>query len=262
MSRNPYTPEYSSFSDDSDVPSIETLPPLFSAANFSAAPATPSPTSYTVEAPSSGPVRSSPIIGTQAERKAHRIRKGVRKRTQTLQARREQREADVKSQREAGIEAALDVLWSKNIKFGDLIKHIFNPANGQGNIHWHDFFATRGEASQILTWWTSSDYSISAREEILEWAIDFVAKAVSKEVQKITKSKRFQTAGKTIDQNFVTSFNLSDIYEELESTMAPVGMRILKSFATSQNAEKHTAKRKERTKMVRCQWNFVRILAS
>jgi hypothetical protein len=252
MSRHPYTPEWKSSSDDSDASSVVTLQLLPTQPDFSA-PSTPGPTSYAFEPPSSGPVRSSPIVGTQAERRAHRIRKGARKRTQTRQAGRALREAEAKSQREAGIQAALDILQSKNIKFGDLMKFVFDPANGQGNIHWHEFFSTRGEASQILTWWASSDYSISAREEVSEWAIDFVAKSVSKEVRKITKSKRFQTAGKTIDQNFITSFNLSEIHDELESSMAPVSMRILKSFATSQNAEKHTEKRKERTKMVCCE---------
>jgi hypothetical protein len=229
MSRVPYTPEYSSSSDDSDTSSVKPLQLLQTPADFSGAefpvPATPGPTSYAFEAPSSGPVLSSPIVGTQAERRAHRIRKGARKRTKTLQAGRALREAEVESRRELGFEAALDILRSKNIKFGDLMKFVFNPANGQGNIHWHEFFATRGDASQILTWWTSSDYSIFAREEVSEWAIDFVTKSVSKEVRKITKSKRFQTAGKTIDQNFVTSFSLSDIHDELETTMAPVGMR-------------------------------------
>ena len=208
--------------------------------------------SYILEAPSSGPVCSSPIVGTQAKCKAHHICKAARKGTQKLQAERELREAETKNQHEDGMEAALDILRLKDIKFGDLMKYIFNPANGQGNTHWHEFFVTQGEALQILTWWTSSDYSFSAREEVSEWALDFVAKSVSKEVQRIMKSKRFQTAGMTIDQNFVTSFNLLDIHNELENTTAPVGMHILKSFATSQNAEKHTANRKERTKMVCC----------
>ena len=211
------------------------------------APATPGQMSYILEAPSSGPVRSSPIVGTQAECKAHFICKAGRKRTQKLQAERELREAETKNQHEDGMEAALDILRLKDIKFGDLMKYIFNPENGQGNTHWHKFFVTQGEASQILTWWTSSDYSFSAREEVSEWAF---AKSVSKEVQRITK--RFQTAGMTTDQNFVTSFNLLDIHDELGNTTAPVGMRILKSFATSQNTEKHTANRKERTKMLHC----------
>lgn len=255
MSRVPYTPEYWSSGDDSNASSFENFPLLPLAlrltpqADFSG-PVTPAPSSHTFEAPSSGPVRSSPIVGTQAERRAHRVRKGAKKRTQTLQARREQREAELKGRRGAEIEAALDVLQSKNIKFGDLMKYVFDPANQKGNIHWHEFFATRGEASQILTWWASSNYSISAREEVSEWAVDFVSRSVSKEVRKITKSKRFQTAEKTIDQNFIASFNLSDIHDELESSLAPIGMRILKSFATSKDAEKHTAKRKERTKMV------------
>ena len=143
MSRVPYTPEYSSSSDKSDTSFIGTLQLLPTQPDFSA-PATPANgtgTSYTFEAPSSRPVRSSPIVSTQAERKAHRMRKGARKRAQTLQAgserRRELREAEEKSQREAGIEAALDILRSKKIKFGDLMKHVFDPANGQGNIHWH-----------------------------------------------------------------------------------------------------------------------------
>jgi hypothetical protein len=170
MSRHPYTPEWISSSDDSDASSIETLRLLPTQPDFSA-PSTPGPTSYAFEAPSSGPVHSSPIVGTQVEHRAHHIRKGARKRTQTLQAGRALREAEAKSQHEAGIQAVLDILRSKNIKFGDLMKFIFDPASGQGNIHWHKFFATRGEASQILTWWALSDYSISAREEVSEWAI-------------------------------------------------------------------------------------------
>ena len=141
------------------------------------------------------------------------------------------------------------------------MKYIFDPAKQQGNIHWHEFFAIRGEASQILTWWASSNYSISAREEVSEWAVDYVAKSVSKEVRKITKSKRFQTAGKTIDQDFVSTFDLSDIHNELQSTTAPVAMRVLKSFATSRNAETHTEKRRERMKVV-CSSSFMKFCAN
>ena len=84
MSRAPYTPEYPS-SSDSDASSIETLQLRPTRADLSgpgfSPPATPGPgpSSYTFEAPSSGPVRSSPIVGTQAEHKAHRIHKGARK---------------------------------------------------------------------------------------------------------------------------------------------------------------------------------------
>ena len=141
-------------------------------------------------------------------------------------------------------------LNKKGLRFGEFLKFIFDPENPQGNIRWHQFFAYSGEATEILNWWISSKNSETARNEVKEWAVKYVGCLVRDEAKTITKSKILQTRDKVIDHQFVQAFSFSTLNKKLKVS-APVGMHILERLTTSHHAqEKHTERRRERTKMV------------
>ena len=154
------------------------------------------------------------------------------------------------SELEEDVEEVLNLLEEKGLHFGQFLKFIFDPRNSKGNVRWHQFFAYTGEATEILDWWVSSKNSDSARNEVKEWAVNYVSDLVGVEAKKVTKSKLLHTRKKVVDQQFVQAFNFSELNTELKES-APVGMRIIEKFGTSYRAEeKHSEKRKERTKMV------------
>lgn len=197
-----------------------------------------------------GPVQSSPVVGTREERQAIRRRKASNKQKKTVAKRQEEaKELEVR-QLEEDFEDVLNLLNQKGRRFGQLLKYVFDPSNAKGNVRWHEFFAFDGEATNILDWWVSSKNSETARNEVKEWAVQYVSRVVGDEARKVTKSKVLQTREKVIDQDFVRSFRFSALNTTLKE-LAPVGMRVLDKFSTSRHAqEKHTERRKERTKMV------------
>ena len=205
-------------------------------------PATPNQPEET----SPGPFLSSIIRGTRQERGAHRRRKGYKKQRETLA---QQRQEAVK-QRNINLDAVLDCLHSKGLRFLDLMEYVFDYSNGRGDIRWHDFFVQEGVATRILNLWASSRNAQGAREEVEGWAIEYIARTVTCEARSVTKSKKIQTLGKKIDQKIITSFRLSDMHDLLQDEMAPVAMTIFKAFSTSRHAHKHTEQRKEKTSLV------------
>lgn len=199
---------------------------------------------------SDGPVMSSPVKGTREERKQKLKEKASKKRTATIRKKQEELSRITANKFEQDVEDALNFLAQRKIHFGEFLKFIFDPSKGQGKVRWHEFFARRGDASQILDWWSSSANSQTGKEEVESWAVGHVAKMVAKEARVVTDSKILQTKDKSIDQEFVTSFSFTSMHKALEN-LAPIGMRMIRSFSTSQRAEKtHKERRKERTKTV------------
>lgn len=199
---------------------------------------------------SNGPVMSSPVKGTLAEQKEHLRRKATKKRKATIQRQQELASQLAANQLETNIQDVLDLLRERGVRFGEFLKFVFDPSKGQGNIRWQEFFARRGEASQILDWWTSSANSQSGRDEVESWATDYIAKQVAREAKEVTASKILQTKEKIIDQEFVMSFSFNSMHEKLNQ-FAPISMCIIKALSTSPNAERgHKDRRKERTKTV------------
>lgn len=156
---------------------------------------------------SSGPVESSPIIGTHEEKKAIRRRKGQRKRAPKMEeiyAAKAQQQlqnpaiaetpADgLTAQQVAEIGAALRGLNDQGTSFRDLMLFGFDPAYKQGRHRW-DFFRTRGTASKVLDFWVSTENSEQGREEVREWAVAHVASTVRAEARVATSSGQFQMA--------------------------------------------------------------------
>jgi len=85
----------------------------------------------------------------------------------------------------------------------------------------------------------------------MEWIAEYAAAIVSNEARAVTKSKKLQTMGQTIDSKVVKGFDFDAIFAMLEEqSFAPFSMRLLEAFTTSRHVEKHTPNRKQRTKMV------------
>ena len=197
-----------------------------------------------------GPAWSTPVIGTKEEKKAILRKKAVKKQKMTIARRQEEAKMLAASELAEDVEEVLNFLDEKGLRFGQFLKFIFDPRNPKGNVRWHQFFAYPGEVTEILDWWVSSKNSDTARNEVKDWAVNYVSELVGNEARKVTKSKILQTRKKVVDQQFVQAFNFPKLNKELKE-VAPVGMRIIEKFGTSYHAEeKHTEKRKERTKMV------------
>ena len=209
-------------------------------------PATPNQTGDSTP----GPYLSSIIRGTRQERGAHRRRKGYKKQRETLARQRQEADKEAERQRKKDLDEVLNCLRSKGLRFLDLMEYVFDYSNGRGDIRWHDFFVHEGVATRILNLWASSRNAQAAREEVEDWAIEYIARTVAREARTVTKSKELQTLGKKIDQKIITSFSFSAMHDLLQDEMAPVAMTIFTAFSTSRNAHKHSEHRQKRTSVV------------
>lgn len=213
-------------------------------------PATPTTPIHSEEA-TPGPYLSSIIRGTRQERGAHRRRKGYKKQRETLAQQRQEADKEAQNRRKNDLDEVLECLRLKGLRFLDLMEYVFDYSNGRGDIRWHDFFVHEGVATRILNLWASSRNAQAAREEVDEWAIEYISHAVAREARTVTKSKKLQTLGKKINQKIITSFSFTDMHDLLQEEMAPVAMTIFRAFSTSRHAHtKHTELRKEKTSVV------------
>lgn len=136
-------------------------------------------------------------------------------------------------------EEVIGYMAEKGIRFGDFLDYIFNPANGQGKIYYHEFLIRHGSLSQMLDWWSSSDYSSNVKGELHKWAMTYLQKTVTREARKISRSRRLQTQGKSIDEKLVMSFSFLELHDKLSNQLAPNSMRLIAALATSRNANTH-----------------------
>jgi len=215
-----------------------------------------------LEVPSSGPRRSSPVIGTKAEKAAKRIKKGRVRRMVTLEKQKEERQAEAarikararnaeKEKRREVLENCLETLQANGLRFWDLLEFVFNPANGQGHVRYNEFFVRKNNAPRVLDWWMSAkNRGKRAKAEVREWVIRFATRTMAQEARAVTKSKEFQTMGRNIDAQVLQAFDLRMIHERLTTSLAPFSMRLLAALTTAKGVKLHTEQRKERTKMV------------
>jgi len=211
--------------------------------------------------PSSGPRRSSPVTGNAAERKAKRARKAQNRRRETFQKSKDSRNTQEDHQQKAALDEVLDLLHAKGLKFWDLLEYVFNPANGMGTIRFNEFFIKKRHTTQVIEWWLSPENRCrGAKAEIREWIADYAALKMFHEARAVTRSKKLQTMGQTIDSQVVKEFSFEKIFAMLQGpSFAPFSMRLLEAFTTSRNAKKHTENRRQRTKMVYHCRNLLRL---
>jgi hypothetical protein len=208
--------------------------------------------------PSSGPFRSSPIVGNAEERAAARKRKGQRKQTQTLQKKRAKRSEENEESKQANLEQILTFMNESDISLWDFLTYVFNPEHGQGRTRHHQFFSAHGRITQLLNWWTSSkNRSRMARSEIDEWAQEYIYKKITQEARAVTNSRVLQTMRRNLNAGLVNSFRFASIYNLLKDELAPISIRILESLTTSWKAYLHRERRKERTRIVRASFPVI-----
>lgn len=216
-------------------------------------PQTPQQYSRADTIPSSGPTRSSPIVGSPQKIRNLRLQKGLKKRQAILEKKAEEKRTAKDMDRKTSLQYVFDVLHSKNLIFWDLLEYIFNPENQQGDIRFNEFFIKKHRSTKILEWWLSShNRSQQAKEEVREWIMNYASSEVASEARAVTKSKNLQTFSRTLDAKTVKDFDLGKINMMLHEsgTGAPFTMRLLEAFATSRHVKKHSESRRERTKMV------------
>jgi hypothetical protein len=90
-------------------------------------------------------VWSSPLVGSKQE--IQQKKKGKRLRAQ--EQLRENIRAAALAQKERDLINVLQLLEAKKLRFGELLEFVFNPANGQGSVRWHQFFAQKEDVSEF-----------------------------------------------------------------------------------------------------------------
>ncbi|KXN92077.1 hypothetical protein AN958_09780 [Leucoagaricus sp. SymC.cos] len=96
------------------------------------------------------------------------------------------------------------------------MEFVFNPKNSQGDIRYKEFFQHTGNATHILNWWTAgSNQSITAKNEVHDWAVNYVQNVVKKEAASITQTKELQTHNRELTSDTVSQFSLSHILTEV-----------------------------------------------
>lgn len=198
-----------------------------------------------------GIVPSSAVVGSRSTRKAKRMKKARnRQRIKVTQIEWAKRGKSEVANRQA-CDRLLRLAKAKGIRWVDLMTYVFNPELGQGNTRYHEFFVLPGAVRQVLDWWMSSKNSPTARREVAEWAVEYVASCVAKEARKVTESGELQTMKKAINRELVNSFELSNYTEKLATDWAPTASTIISAFATSRHAGKHKDQRLQKTALVR-----------
>ncbi|KAJ7302510.1 hypothetical protein DFH08DRAFT_826533 [Mycena albidolilacea] len=176
---------------------------------------------------SDGLIYTSPIVGNKKERKAKRYAKGQKKRKIMLAS-----NATSAEQKHAIFDGILAELTDNGLTFGDLMLYVFNPIYKQGETRWQGFFRNRGLATSILGFWVAPENGETAREEVTEWAGDFVADLAQEAARNVTSSKYLQTGSGTVDAEYVDGFSIPKLHAYLQ-THTRIVMKIFDALATS-----------------------------
>ncbi|KAJ6611846.1 hypothetical protein B0H10DRAFT_2165690 [Mycena sp. CBHHK59/15] len=123
-------------------------------------------------------------------------------------------------------------LGDNGLTFGDLMLYVFNPIYKQREIRWNGFFRKRGLATSILGFWVSPENSETAREEVTQWAGDFVANLAQDAAPDITSSKHLQTGDTAVNGEYDDSFSITKLHTYLQQH-AKTAMKVFTAFATS-----------------------------
>ncbi|KAJ7807573.1 hypothetical protein B0H14DRAFT_3091231 [Mycena olivaceomarginata] len=177
-----------------------------------------SPPRPALRTPNDGLIYTSPIVGTRAERKAKSYSKGQKKK-ETLA----KRALSAEDQKHAVFDGVLHELADNGFTFGDLMLY---------GTRWNGFFRKRGLATSILGFWVAPENSETAREEVTEWAGDFVANLAQDAARDITASKYLQTGERAVNGEFVDSFSITKLHKYLHQH-AKTAMKVFSAFATS-----------------------------
>lgn len=166
---------------------------------------------------------SSPVKGSHKQRIAMRQAKGQRKRTEALavnaakeEAARldaehleEEQSAQKVAKKYSFFDEILLGLRQRGYSFSELLCYVSDPAFKQGQARW-EIFCDHLSFACILNLWAHKS-SLTSRERVRSWAVDFVASLVKQEVCSVTNSGMLQAHHQTMNASFILSFSLSSL---------------------------------------------------
>ncbi|KAK7029753.1 hypothetical protein R3P38DRAFT_3188615 [Favolaschia claudopus] len=127
----------------------------------------------------------------------------------------------------------LKEMRENDISLAEFMEHVFNPEIKLNyDWRWRGFFAQQSMVERIFGYWTTSNYNLSTRNFIHNWATNLVSKMAASESRAITDSGILAKTKKTVNEKFFLDFSLANLARTIRG-MAPTMFRILDSFSTT-----------------------------
>ncbi|KAI0690244.1 hypothetical protein C8T65DRAFT_834461 [Cerioporus squamosus] len=219
---------------------------------------TPEPTGIAASS-DPGVLLTSPIVANLFESKKDvSRRKALKKRKQTMAAKKATREANLAQEGQAAVEANRDAaaraeheaakardrcfkevlgqLQEGGYGWGEFVEWISRPSSGHKQQRYEGLFRCPERVHRILDLWATRNTSTGKRA-VHSWAVSYVGKVVSREAHAVTKSGFLHSRNKSMTESFLSSFDLSSIHTRLRS-MCPTATSILRSFSTTSRQKK------------------------
>ncbi|KAH9842929.1 uncharacterized protein C8Q71DRAFT_698962, partial [Rhodofomes roseus] len=121
--------------------------------------------------------------------------------------------------------------------WGDLVLYVSNPSSKRGLERYRGMFDVRGRVQTILTYWTSSRNSLTGRQAVHSWVMDYIKTSIAREASKATHDGVLQSRKKVVNESFVLDFSLTQIYHRL-AELCPVMTELLKAFTMTTRQKK------------------------
>ncbi|THV07052.1 hypothetical protein K435DRAFT_960028 [Dendrothele bispora CBS 962.96] len=177
---------------------------------------------------------SSPYVGTKEAINAKRVAKGQAKRAATMASKSAIREMEKNlASQEADQKAmqvykeCLDHLHAKGYSFGSFVMYYLDPASREGS-----------GKNRLL------------KEEVKEWAVQYVENEVAKQARSITRTGTLKAPTEVTD-DYVSSFSLMGFYNYFRKpNVGDIILRIFEAAAKSTKAKNHSQARQERRNTV------------
>ncbi|KAF7321739.1 hypothetical protein MKEN_00695600 [Mycena kentingensis (nom. inval.)] len=257
----------SSSSEDEDgypnnLPPSSPLPPLSSSPMRHASPLdcgtlpspfqTPRRPPRSSQAPTSGPIMSTPIRGrTQKEKQLARKAKNAKLTSQRMTMLHASRRAPLAPAATMGqhpheplFQRILGLLRKNKASFAGLVFYVLDPVYKQGFHRFHGFlrdpknidrlFSLMGRKSRII------------RERVQTWARGLVTRSIRREARLVTSTKQFQTHHRSLGGSFFVDFSFARVKARLAELM-PTTTAIFSALASNPKyAPKHGPARQTR----------------
>lgn len=203
--------------------------------------------------------RSDNILFTPRTEKKVLHATAEKRRLATLQRNREKRDSQkmdtinfARAEKIYVFEEALNILHSKSCTLAEFLDYVFNPKCTMESTYdwcWTGFFKNKNAVRKILGYWTTSDYSISARELVNTWAMEQAQKVVAEEARAICKDGLLSKTKRTINESFFLDYSILSLTKCLKD-LAPVFFGILGAFSVTTRQKTQLTEKWEERKMI------------
>ncbi|KAH9836596.1 uncharacterized protein C8Q71DRAFT_707708 [Rhodofomes roseus] len=148
--------------------------------------------------------------------------------------------------REDRLASVLTFLRRQDLNWGDLVLYVSDPSSKNGDARFEGMFGIPGRVEAVLSHWTSSQNSPTARSAIHEWILEYVKRHVAHEGHQATRDGLLQSRKKVVDEAFALNFSLMGLYDRLRA-LCPTMAAMLREFSmTTRQMKTLTAKSEQR----------------